>query len=204
MVGEPNEMARALAELEAGGVVAAATESLFGLCADAACTEAITRLCLLKPRGDKGVPLLLPDRGAWLEWVAEIPELAQRLAAAFWPGPLTIALRARPEVDPRLLEQGTIAVRLAAPCPASELARALGRTLTATSANPTGAAPTPLASGVRAHFAGAVATGRLLVVGPDAPGGPPSTVVTVRASELEMVRVGAIGRAEVERVAKGR
>jgi len=187
-----SELSRAVDVLAAGGVVAAATESLFGLLADATAASAIDHLEWVKPRADKGMPVLLPDRRAWDSLVLEIPDAARRLADAFWPGPLTIALEARSEVDRRLVLDGTIGVRWPADSPAAELARRLGRPLTATSANPSGAPPATTAEQVRRAFADAIAAGKLFVVDEPAPGGPPSTVVVVRSERVEVVREGAI------------
>ena len=96
-------MREALQALGRGRVVSAATESFFGLLADAARPDAIDRLLALKPRGaDKGMPLLLPSRAAWVSLVSGLPPLAQCLADALWPGPLSIALPAASDVDERL------------------------------------------------------------------------------------------------------
>ena len=90
----------ALAQLAAGKVVAAATESYFGLLADIENPIAVEALFALKPRGaDKGVPTILPSRSAWPALVAgTIPSLAQAFADAHWPGGLSIALPAAPSV----------------------------------------------------------------------------------------------------------
>ncbi len=191
----------ALAQLHGGRVVAAATETFFGLLADATRGDAIERLYEVKPRTpDKGMPVLLPSRAAWGALVQEIPPLAARLADAFWPGPLTIALPAAAGVDPRLVLDGSIAVRLPAASPAAELARELGRPLSATSANQTGE-PAPTSSRtVRASFADALADGRLVVVDGWAPGGAPSTVVVVAGDHARVVRAGAIETHRLEAV----
>jgi len=194
----------ALAALHSGRVVAAATETLFGLLADARRPDALDALFSMKPRGsEKGVPLLLPDRGAWELLVGEVPPLAARLADAFWPGPLSIALPARGGIDARLCVEGTLAVRLPGPSPAAELARLSGLVLTATSANPPGAPASSSAAEVRAAFASAVAERALLVVEGSAAGGAPSTLVVVRGASLRVVREGAIPATEVERLAQG-
>jgi L-threonylcarbamoyladenylate synthase len=194
------ELAAALAMLERGGVVAAATESMFGLLADATRSDAIDRLLGAKARGaEKGMPLLLPARAAWRALVTEIPPVAERLADAFWPGPLTIALPASPGLDPRLLLDGTVAVRLPGPSPAAELARAFGRPLTATSANLSGEPATADVAVVERSFARAIAAGELALVPIAAPGGSVSTVVVVRDGVLQIVRVGAISTLELER-----
>jgi len=193
----------ALEHLRRGGVVAAATETLFGLLADATRAEAIDVLLRVKPRGaDKGLPLILPSREIWGELVVALPEVARRLGAALWPGPLTIALPAAPGVDPRILLDGRVAVRLPGPCAAAELAARFARPLTATSANLAGMPPAATDAEVRRAFP-QTPLGLPLVVPGTAPGGEPSTVVVVEGDEVRVVRVGAISEARVHAAARG-
>src|SRR5882672_2384327 len=133
----------ALAQLARGGVVAAATESYFGLLADIGNPNAVEALLALKPRGaDKGVPTILPGREAWPALVAGgIPELAAAFAGALWPGGLSIALPAPDTVSSRVALDGTLAVRVPGASPAAELVQRFGRPLSATSANLPGAPP---------------------------------------------------------------
>jgi L-threonylcarbamoyladenylate synthase len=181
---------RALAEAR---VVAAATESFFGLLVDAASPRALDALARLKPRGlEKGIPLILPNRLAWAAWASEALPLAERLADAFWPGPLTIGVAVGEGVDPRLTQDGRIAVRLPGPSLAAELARRSGKTLTATSANLPGMPPATRDEQVERAFARAVEDGELVVVPGSAPGGAPSTVVVVERDTLSVARAGAI------------
>jgi L-threonylcarbamoyladenylate synthase len=194
------EMDAALSVLRAGGVVAAATESSFGLLVDAASSTAIDNLVALKPRGtDKAMPLILPNRAAWSVWIRECPPLAERLADAFWPGPLTIAVGAAPGVDSRLLLDDRIAVRWPRSSVAAMLAERLGRALTATSANPTGVPAAMRAEQVNQGFAAAIARSELVVVPGTALGAAPSSVVIVEGMAARIVRVGAIGAEQIER-----
>jgi L-threonylcarbamoyladenylate synthase len=191
--------AGALDVLAEGGVVAAPTETWFGLLADATQPRALDRLLRVKPReAGRGIGLLLPDRSAWSALVAELPVLALRLADAFWPGPLTIVLPAAAGLDARLLAGGTIAVRLGADSPAARLAQALGRPLTATSANPPGTPPARHAGEAREAFADALAAGRLVLLAGQAPGGPASTLVELAPGSTgwraSLLREGAIRR----------
>jgi L-threonylcarbamoyladenylate synthase len=191
----------ALEWLGRGGVVAAATETLFGLLTDATDAKAIDRLFQLKPRGhEKGVPLIVPSREVWRSLVRELPPIAERLAEAFWPGPLTIALAAAPGVDPRLLVDGTVAVRL--PGQSAALALTLGHRgpLTATSANAPGEPPATDGEEVRRAFAPAVARGELHVVAGRAKGGAPSTIVTVAGEDWRVVRIGAVSPERIQAV----
>jgi L-threonylcarbamoyladenylate synthase len=197
-------LSQAAERIARGGVVAAATESMFGLLADATNPSSIDRVLSLKARPDeKGILVLLPARASWADLVTEIPPPAARLADAFWPGPLTIALPAKPGLHPRLTVDGTIAVRLAGSSAAAEIARRLGRPITATSANPPGQPASADPAEVRAYFAAAIAADQLAVVDRRAPGGSVSTLVVVRGPAASIVRVGAIAASEIERVLGG-
>ena len=127
--------------LREGGLVAFPTETVYGLGADATDSRAVARIFEAKGRPTFN-PLIvhLPD----LEAVAAIAVLgpeARRLAAEFWPGPLTLVLPLRPEagISP-LVTAGldTVAVRVPAAPLAQELLRATGRPVAAPSANPSG------------------------------------------------------------------
>jgi L-threonylcarbamoyladenylate synthase len=192
------ELKRALGVLADGGIVAAATETFFGLLADAARSTALDRVFSLKAReASKGVALLLPSRDAWTALVTEVPPLAASLADAFWPGPLTIALAARPGLDARLQLDGTIAVRWPGPSDASRLAAAFGAPLTATSANMTGKPPAEASAEVEAMFSAAIARGDVCVVSGRAPGGAPSTLVRVDGGHVRMLRQGQIRESDL-------
>ena len=201
-----SELDEALAQLEAGKVVAAATESFFGLLADITNPLAVEALFALKPRGaDKGVPTLLPSRAAWAELVrGSIPELALAFARALWPGPLSIALPAAPAVAARVALDGTLAVRLPGACPAAELATHFGRPLSATSANLPGAPPATRSADVEVAFALAVEQGQLLVIPGVSPGGAPSTVVAVVGETYRVARVAAVPISALDAIANER
>jgi L-threonylcarbamoyladenylate synthase len=181
-------------------VVAAPTESSYGLLADCARTSALDALFALKPREKaRGVPVLVPNWDAWASLVVEIPPSAARLARRFWPGPLTIALPARDAVDPRLSERGTLAVRMPGPSLAAELVAAFRRPVTATSANRPAESAALTATAVRSEFASEAERGKLYVL--DGVGEPtsPSTLVSIDANGSALVvREGAISRATIE------
>jgi L-threonylcarbamoyladenylate synthase len=192
------ELHHALRVLSDGGVAAVATETFFGLLADARRSAAIDRVFLLKGRdAGKGMALLLPSREAWAPLVTDIPPLAARLADTFWPGPLTIALPARPGTDERLQMDGTIAVRWPGPSDASRLTAAFGAPLTATSANMAGKPPAARAADVETAFAHARVEGALCVVSGHAPGGAPSTLVRVDGGRVHLLRQGQIRESEL-------
>ncbi len=184
----------ALELLRLGEVVAAATESSFGLLADASNARAVDRLFAAKHRESKGVGLIVPGARAWGRWVRDVPDEAHRLASQFWPGGLTIVLPAAHDVDTRLTHGGTIGVREAGPSAAQRLAQLSGLTLTATSANPPGQAPAlDHASAERALSGVWVVIGR-------APGGLPSTLVALDGGRARLIRDGAVPRQAVGQV----
>lgn len=194
-------MKELIAQLEAGLVVAAATETFFGLLVDATRPAALDALLRVKPRGaDKGIPLILPDVASWGVLVPEVPPAARALADALWPGALSIALPARPELDRRVTLDGSVAVRLPAESPAAELARLFGKPLTATSANLPGDPPATEETEVLRQLGQAVASGLLRVLPGRSPGGLPSTLVAVRRERARIVREGHVPRARVAEV----
>jgi L-threonylcarbamoyladenylate synthase len=183
-----DEIRAAIAALARGEVIAFPTETFYGLGVDAFDLEALARLRVLKGREvEKAISLLIDP--SMLDLVAaEISPRARALMAAHWPGPLTIALPARPGLPEALVSDGCVAVRHSPHPTAQALVAGLGRPVTATSANPAGATPVTTAGGVRAHFGD-----RCLVVdGGRTTGGLPSTLVRVRGDTVEVLRAGAI------------
>lgn len=182
---------RAAAEvLRRGGIVAYPTETFYGLGALARDGAAVLRLAAAKGRpGGKPLPLVAADL-AQVEEVAEVDATASRLGGAFWPGPLTLVLPARPGLPEAITAgTGTVGIRI----PGSEVARALalaaGGALVSTSANRSGEPPP-----ARVEDLSAALRGRLdgvLDAGP-APGGLPSTVVALRGGAARLVREGAV------------
>jgi L-threonylcarbamoyladenylate synthase len=197
-------VAEAVAVLRRGGVVAAATESSFGLLASGLSSSALDLLFQIKPREPaRGVGVILPDVASWLRLVASPqPELAL-LANAFWPGPLTLVTDAAHSVDGRLLVDGRIAVRVPGPSPAAEIVAAFNGPLTATSANLTGEPPCISSEQVKRAFSGPLAADLLHLHAADAPGGPPSTFVAFTDGGLVVLRSGAITPEELERAVRG-
>jgi L-threonylcarbamoyladenylate synthase len=187
----------AAAALRRGGLVAYPTETFYGLGALAADAGAVARLARAKGRPDgKPLPLLAADRAA-VEAVAVLAGGAARLAAAFWPGPLTLVLPARPGLPPEVTAgTGTVGVRV----PGSEIARALAReaggAVVSTSANLSGG-PAPVSAGELAPALRA-ALDAVLDAGP-APGGLPSTVAVVEGDAVRVLRVGPIPAEALER-----
>jgi L-threonylcarbamoyladenylate synthase len=183
------DLAALVQVLKRGGVVACPTETWLGLLADALNEKTVERIAALKGRpADMPIALLLPDADAVAQ-VALAPSAAARaLMQAYWPGPLTILLRAAPGLSPRLSRDGKIGVRVPGPSPAADLVRVFGHPLTATSANRTAEPPVRSVEELPAALAARLDG---LVPGVS-PGGAPSTLIDSTTTPMKILRHGAI------------
>jgi L-threonylcarbamoyladenylate synthase len=188
----------AVAALAAGGLVVFPTESFYGLGADALSDEAVRRVVDMRGREvGKPILVLLADAAMATAVAREMPPAARRLAARFWPGPLTLVLPARADLPAALTAGGdTIGVRVSGHAAARALPARLGRPVTAPSANPPGAAPPRRLDEARAYFASRVAC---YVEGGTLPGGA-STVAAVEAGGVRILRPGPIDEAALAAV----
>ncbi len=188
---DPERLREVATALAAGEVVAYPTDTLYGLAVDPRNAEAVTRLFAVKGRaGEAAVPVIAADLDQVLAQVGRMTDADLRLAARFWPGPLSLVIEAWPALAPGVASAaGTVAVRVPALAVAREMARSAGHPITATSANLTGCAPAVTADEVAQALGEAVA---IVVDAGPATGGPPSTIVRVRAGRAELVRAGAI------------
>jgi L-threonylcarbamoyladenylate synthase len=191
VANEPG-IARAAALLRAGGLVAFGTETVYGLGADATNATAVARIFEVKGRPQFN-PLIAhyPDPTTAFADVVPDPRAA-RLAAAFWPGPLTLVLPRRPESRIALLVSAgldTIAVRV----PGAEIARMLlreaGAPVAAPSANASGRLSPTIADHVLAALSGRIAA--VLDTGP-CQVGLESTILDLTAEQPVLLRPGGI------------
>jgi L-threonylcarbamoyladenylate synthase len=188
-------VATAAAVLAGGGIVVYPTETLYALGADAYNPQALRRLIELKVR-ERGKPIAVLIGGIEMlrDLATEISPEAVTLMRHFWPGPLTLVLRARASVPPALTGGGDgIGVRLSSHPLATALVRALGRPVTAPSANPAARQPPVRADEARAYFGARV---DYYLDGGTLDGEPASTVVDLRAG-LKVIREGAVSVKEV-------
>jgi L-threonylcarbamoyladenylate synthase len=190
-------VARAVAALRAGGLVILPTETVYGLAADAGNPRAVAAVFEAKGRPSFN-PLIahVADLAA-ARRIARFDERAERLAAAFWPGPLTLVL---PVADPRAVSElaraglDTVAVRAPAHPLARELLLDFGGPIVAPSANRSGRpSPTTFADAVE-ETGEAAATA---LDGGACPVGLESTVVAL-LDEARLLRPGAVTRAQIE------
>lgn len=157
---DPAGIARAAAILREGGLVALPTETVYGLAGDATNPDAVAAIYAAKGRPATN-PLIvhLPD-AAQAARFADLGPDGQRLAAAFWPGPLTLVAPLRPGhgLAPAVTAGlGTVALRVPAHPVAQAVLAALGRPLAAPSANPSGRISPVTAAHVLAGLDGRIA-----------------------------------------------
>ncbi len=189
----------ALAALRRGEAIGLPTETVYGLAADAGNPEAVRRIFALKGR-PADHPLIVHVAGvdALDNWATDIPAAARQLAAAFWPGPLTLVLRKQARV-PDVVTGGQETVGLR--CPdhpvALALLREFGGGLAAPSANRFGHVSPTTAAHVRAEFGDAVP---LVLEGGDCTIGIESTIVDFTGETPRILRPGMLGRERIEAV----
>jgi L-threonylcarbamoyladenylate synthase len=177
--------------LSQNGLLAVPTDTFYGLAAHPFQAAALSRLFTLKARAPaKPVLVLVDGEARLLQVVREVPAVAARLMARFWPGPLTLIFPGQPGLHPLLTGgTGTIGVRQPRQDLTCRLIAALGHPITGTSANRGGRPPLVRAAAVDREFGGQVDL--ILDAGP-CPGGAPSTIVDVSSSPPRLVRAGAI------------
>lgn len=186
----PEQIAACAAVIKNGGVACFPTRSLYGLGVDPFSQTAVDKVFDLKGRDNKKPLLVLIPDLSWVERLAEPSPLARRFMARFWPGPLTIVMKAKEDL-PALAGSGKIGLRMDTHPAAKALVQAVGGPVTATSANPSGFA----AVGDLALLDDAFKAGLDYVLDAGTlPGGAGSTVIDASSDDfsIEILRIGEI------------
>jgi L-threonylcarbamoyladenylate synthase len=192
---QPKALAIAADLLKRGDLVAFPTDTVYGVGAHSQMPHAIEGIYAVKGRRvEKGIPLLLADVSSLAAVVTAVPEAAQRLAAAFWPGGLTLILSRRPTLPSALSRDPTVAVRIPNHPLTLELIRRAGAPLATSSANRSGEPDLTTAYEVMAVFEGRIAA---VVDGGESPGGVASTIVDCTTQPPKILRVGAIPEEDI-------
>jgi L-threonylcarbamoyladenylate synthase len=192
-----SELRRAAELIRAGELVAFPTETVYGLGANALDPEAVEKIYIAKGRPANS-PLIVHvssiemARTLAREW----PERAEKLAAKFWPGPLTLVLLKQPHVPDRLSAGlDTVGIRMPAHPMALELIASAGIPIAAPSANPfTQLSPTT-AQHVRESLGDRVA---MVLDGGPSKVGIESTVLSLAGPDAILLRPGMVSRREIE------
>lgn len=193
--GSSNEaIARALRVLKAGGLVAFPTDTVYGVGTLAFDGIAIESIYLAKDRPlEKAIPVLIGDVADLEKVGMDVPEVVRRLAARFWPGPLTLLIPKRADLPEAVSTTATVGVRI----PNHEMARALLRAagpMAVTSANISGRQSPVTAQAVFEQLGGRIP---LIIDGGRTPGGIPSTLVDCTTAELKILREGPLRLADL-------
>jgi L-threonylcarbamoyladenylate synthase len=194
-----NDVTRAAGLLRAGELVAFPTETVYGLGADAANPRAIARIFAAKGRpADHPLIVHLPDASQLERWAVDIPEAAHGLAAAFWPGPLTLILRRHPSVSDAITGgQDTVGLRVPNHPLALQLLREFGGGVAAPSANRFGRISPTTAAHVREDLGDAVA---LVLDGGPCAVGIESTILDLSGAAPRILRPGMLDAAAIGKV----
>jgi L-threonylcarbamoyladenylate synthase len=195
----PREITRAAALLRAGKLVAFPTETVYGLGANAIDAAAVDRIYAAKGR-PKASPIIVhvATREMAHALVSTWPETAEKLAAAFWPGPLTLVLPKAPIV-PANVTAGleTVGIRMPAHPVALDLIRAADLPIAAPSANRfTELSPTT-AEHVRRSLGDRV---ELILDGGPCSVGIESTVISLTRPQPVLLRPGGVSRDKIEAI----
>ena len=193
--GRADAIPKAATGVREGKLAVLPTDTLYGIGADAFSPEAVRALLAAKGRGsDMPPPVLVPDTRTIDGLAIDVPDYARALVQAFWPGALTVVLRAQPSLLWDLGDTGgTVALRMPDHLVALELLREVGP-MAVSSANRTGhpasrtvvEAASQLGASVEFYLDGGPVTGGLA-----------STIVDCTRDEPVLLRVGAISEADV-------
>jgi L-threonylcarbamoyladenylate synthase len=196
---ETNLVAYAADQLRAGQVLGMPTDTFYGLAADPFNLRAVERVYEIKSRSrHKPLSLMIESVDQAEELGQELPSAFYLLARRFWPGPLTIIVKAHPRLPLKVTaNSGNVALRVpAAPIPLAVI-KAAGLPITATSANLSGETECTTAQAVKEQLADRIP---LIVDGGTSPREVASTIVDLSAGDGQwrMIRQGAIPAEQIE------
>jgi L-threonylcarbamoyladenylate synthase len=183
-----------------GGVVVYPTETVYGIGCIPSDPDAAQRICEIKGRADKPLPLICADIESARK-IVEMSPAAEKLAAKFWPGPLTMVLPAKVKYS-MWVQHGatTLGIRVSPYPIAQKLAKAAGGVIVSTSANISGDEPAKTAQEAKTIFDGKVDA---IVDGGPSPGGESSTVVDLTGEEIWLLRKGPVSGEEIMKALRG-
>lgn len=194
-------IAQAAELLRQGELVALPTETVYGLGADASNPQAVAKIFAAKGRpADHPLIVHIASASQLSDWAENIPETALQLAAAFWPGPLTMVLNKKAAVPLAVTGgQDTVALRVPANPVALALLRAFGGGIAAPSANRFGRISPTRAEHVAEELGDSVAC--ILDGGPCSVG-VESTIIDLSTDKPAILRPGRITRSQLKAVLK--
>lgn len=182
---------KAVKTINNGGIVAYPTETFYGVGVKFNNEVALKRLYELKRRPDeKPIPLIIGARGMLSMISLHVNDTASILMDKFWPGPLTLLLKAKKDLSKYITaDTNKVAVRIPGKSVALSLANEAGFPITSTSANLSGMPDAEDAGTVIKYFGDEI---DMVIDGGKTPGGMPSTIVDVTEEKLKILREGII------------
>ncbi len=196
-IQHPQAIPTAKKIIDEHGTIAFPTDTVYGIAADAFSPKGIQKIYQAKERStEKALPVLIGDLGQLSSLVPTISERVLNIAAAFWPGALTLILPRRIELPSALTPYPTIGIRMPNLDFTLKLLCETGP-LATTSANLSGSPNPTTAQQVFEQLAGRV---DLILDGGTAPGTTASTVVDVSGPELVLLRQGPISLEAIQAV----
>lgn len=185
----PDSIKYAFEVLKKGGLVALPTDTVYGIGALAFDGKAVESIYAAKERpAEKAIPILIAEIMDINKVASKISLTTRRLAARFWPGPLTCVVPKKPTLPEIVSATDTVGVRIPDQATTRILLRLTGP-MAVTSANISGQPSPTTVEEVLAQLNGRIP---LIIDGGKTPGGTPSTVVDCSTSELKILREGPI------------
>lgn len=196
-IEETASIHRARVVLQAGGLVAFPTDTVYGIAASARISQAILRLYFVKKRVRQApIPVLIATHQQLMQVATSVPDFARRLMDKFWPGPITFVLNHDPSLPAELSPDETLGVRMPDHPFVLRLIRAVGP-LAVTSANRSGSTSPTTAVEVLQQLDGSF---ELLIDGGETPGQVPSTVVNCTGAEPQILREGPVSESDINKL----
>jgi L-threonylcarbamoyladenylate synthase len=193
------EIEKAVETLRAGDLVVFPTETVYGLGANASNPAAVRKIFEVKGRPADHPVIVHIDHQRYLHrWVSQMPPQAERLAAMFWPGPLTLILPKGETVNDIVTGgQQSIGIRIPSHPMAQQLLTAFGGGIAAPSANRYGRLSPTKPEHVRDELGDQV---HVMLDGGDSPIGLESTIVSCLDGEVRLLRPGFITRSQIQQI----
>ena len=192
----PENLALAGELIRQGGLVAMHTETVYGLAANALDGDAVAGIFAVKGRPqDNPLIVHIASKNDVYHLVRAFPDHAEKLCAAFWPGPLTLALPRSDAVSGRVVcGQDTVALRMPNSPVALGVIRAAGVPLAAPSANISGRPSPTTAAHVMQDLGGKIP---LIIDGGSCQVGVESTVISIYDDKIRILRPGAVTAGQI-------
>ena len=193
------EIEKAVETLRAGDLVVFPTETVYGLGANASNPAAVQKIFEVKGRPADHPVIVHIDHQRYLHrWVSQMPPQAERLAAMFWPGPLTLILPKSETVNDIVTGgQNSVGIRIPSHPMAQQLLTAFGGGIAAPSANRYGRLSPTKPEHVRDELGDAV---HVMLDGGDSPIGLESTIVSCLDGAVRLLRPGFITRSQIQQI----